>query len=461
MENSKKLLKNRPVDSKRTSFTNQIKLFLEAVFSSQKLTKPHLLVAYSGGLDSTVLLHLLAKMRDDLSFTLSAMHVHHGLSENADSWVLLCKKKCAEYDVLLKVFPVNIDQKSGLGIEAAARNARYQALSSEEADFICLAQHQDDQAETLLLQLARGAGVKGLAGMAMFDVERNLLRPFLNNSRLNLEDYAKKNQLQWIEDESNTDDRYDRNYLRHAVLPILRKRYPNASQTLSRSAAHLAEASQLLNDLAMIDADIVMDKSQQPLSVNIALLKTLSDVRQVNLIRWWLAYNQIRMPSTQLLKQLLQQIFHTKKEAQVKVKVADDIHVMCYQDVAYLVHVPKASAPINILWHGEGVIVLPDLSRLLFTQKMGEGFAFKRGGSDIKLRIKKREGGERFKPDLARPNRTLKYIMQASQMPPWQRAQLPLIFMDETLVIIPNVGIDASFKAKKHEMGLSVSWQTN
>ncbi len=459
MVNTKNLSGNKSKNRQQGSFLDQIQTFLAEVFLSQKLVNPHLLIAYSGGLDSTVLLHTLAIIRDNLPFTLSAMHVHHGLSQQADDWTVFCKKTCAHYDIPLAVFEASVDQNSGLGIEATARKMRYQALDSIAADFICLAQHQDDQAETLLLQLARGAGVKGLASMAQVDVVRKRLRPLLNYSRSALETYAKHHQLQWVEDESNADDRYDRNYLRHKVLPVLRKRYPNVSQTLSRSATHLGEANQMLADLALLDAETIMDKSQQDLSINLNLFKTLSRARQGNLMRWWLAHNQISMPSQQLLEQLLQQLCHAKKDAQIKVKVANKTFVMRYMNMAYLVHKTELNEPFNIAWQGEEVIILPDSSRLVFTQKVGQGFTFQRNGSDVRLQIKQRAGGERFKPAADRPSRTLKHVLQASKMPPWQREQLPLVFMDKTLVIIPNIGTDANFKVASDGIGLSISWQ--
>ncbi len=165
------------------------------------------------------------------------------------------------------------------------------------------------------------------------------------------------------------------------------------------------------------------------------------------------------LPSTALLTQILQQLSSEKADTAVKVKVAENLYVMRYQGFAYLVAEPVSLAPINLLWQGEEVVVLPNLSRLFFTKEMGKGFAYQRGGTNIKLRIKNREGGEYFKPTLGRPKRHLKVIMQSSKIPPWQRPQLPLIFMDETLVIIPNIGNDAGMEAQSHEMGISVRWE--
>lgn len=434
---------------------------LTDVVNAQKLKHPHILIALSGGLDSTVLIHALAKLQAELSFTLSAAHVNHGLSKQADAWAEFCANLCFSLNISLQIHRVTVDKNSGLGVEAAARAVRYAALytaqNSVDAHFICLAHHQNDQAETLLLQLARGAGVKGLAGMAVKDVERKLLRPLLDCSRVQLEAYAKQQQLRWVEDDSNSDTQYDRNFMRRDVLPVLQQRYPAITQTLSRTAAHLAEASTLLDALAQLDAVNCINHKQQSLHIN--MLHLLGAERQANVMRWWLASMQIAMPSTQQMQQILQQLLHAKSDSAVKLKVAESQYLRRYQGSAYLVGECEELPPINLLWQGEEVIPLPNHSRLIFTKQMGAGLAFQRGGSDIKLRIKNRQGGERFKPDLARPSRTLKVIMQSSDMPPWQREQLPLIFMDETLAMIPNVGVDAHLKAESHEMGLQVAWE--
>lgn len=459
MVSSKKQPKNNLVTSKKTALLSHLKLFLGGFFLQQKRIKPKLLIAYSGGLDSTVLLHALHQLQKELPMHLQAMHVHHGLSEHAGSWASFCKKSCIDLDIRLNTIKVNVDSDSGLGIEATARSARYQALSSENVDFIFLGHHQDDQAETLLLQLARGAGVKGLAGMAQIDLERRLVRPLLNISRADLVEYATQHHLQWIEDESNMDAKFDRNFMRHALIPTFNKQYPNISQTLARSASHMAQASNLLDDLAMIDAEIAIDASQQSGALRLANLSTLTITRQANLIRWWLSNNQVAMPSTALLTQILKQLQSKRTDSAIKIKVANNLYVMRYKGLAFLVDEPKKLTSINLLWQGEEIVILPNLSRLLFEKAIGKGIAYQRGGSDIKLRIKNREGGERFLPDLGRPRRSLKTIMQMMAMPPWQREQMPLIFMDETLVIIPNVGVDAQMRAESHEVGLSVTWQ--
>jgi tRNA(Ile)-lysidine synthase len=459
MASSKKQPENNVSKQRNDTLKTQLRLFLDTLLQSQNLSNPTLLVAYSGGLDSTVLLHLLYQMKKEVTFFLKAMHVSHGLSPNADSWAIFCQNMCHQFAVPIDVVSVDVDKDSGLGIEATARHVRYAALNNATADFICLGHHQDDQAETFLLQLARGAGVKGIASMAQFDSKRRLLRPLLNTKRSVLVDYAIQHQLQWIEDESNADTHFDRNFIRHTLIPTFNQRYKDIQSTLARSAMHMGDASQLLDDLGAIDANLVLDDNHLFGALRLDALFNLSHARQGNLIRWWFANNQISMPSTALLSQILYQLQSKKTDAAIKIKVSKNLKLMRYQGYAYLVQETQKTFSINHLWQGEESLLLPDQSRLSFTKKLGEGFAYQRSGPAIQLRIRSREGGEYFKPAIGRPRRRLKTILQSCSIPPWKRDQLPLIFMDETLVIIPNIGVNAEMKAREHEMGLMATWE--
>jgi tRNA(Ile)-lysidine synthase len=459
MASLKKLPANKRIISRKASLSQQLQAFLVDVFLSQKTINPKLLLAYSGGLDSSVLLHLLVQVNKTLPFQLSAQHVHHGLSTNADAWADFCVSTCKQLNVPIVISTVKVEN-AGLGIEAAARAARYQALQKSEANFMLLAHHQDDQAETFLLQLARGAGVKGLAGMAV--ASGKLLRPLLDAPRRALLDYAKQHRLTWIEDESNADTKFDRNFMRHEILPVLAKQYPAIRQTISRSAQHMAEANDLLDEIAEQDVKICINSQQ----LNLQLLQSLSQARIHNALRWWLVQNDCNLPSAAQLQQITQQLFAAKTDAMVKIKVSDSHTLQRYRDCAFLQQNVEAVPVINLLWQGEDVMQLPDGSRLVFSQTLGQGFALNRV-PNIKLRIQYRQGGERFRPDLGRPSRSLKTVLQTCEIAPWQRAQLPLIFMDETLVIIPramipNLGadclVDASYQAEPNEMGLQIRW---
>jgi tRNA(Ile)-lysidine synthase len=456
MASSKKLPVSKPSTNKKASLPQQLQAFLIDVFLTKNLVNPKLVVAFSGGLDSCVLLHLLVQVNKTLPFQLSAQHVHHGISVNADTWADLCADTCQSLNVPFSFTKVQVNNQ-GIGLEAAAREARYNVLFQSDADFVLLAHHQDDQAETFLLQLARGAGVKGLAGMAA--VSDKLLRPLLDMPRKALLEYAKQHRLAWAEDESNLETKYDRNFIRHEALPVLAKQYPAIRQTISRSAQHMAEANDLLDEIAATDVQsCLQDKTSNYQALNLFQLKQLSVARIHNTLRWWLIKNDCSLPSAAQLQQITQQLFYAKTDAAVKIKVSPTHTLQRYRDCAFLLVESQLPPAMNLLWQGEEMLRLPDGSQLVFTQMIGQGFALNRV-PNIKLRIKNREGGERFRPDLGRPSRSLKTILQTCEIPPWQRAQLPLIFMDETLVMIPNVGVDVGFKANVDEMGLVVNWQ--
>jgi tRNA(Ile)-lysidine synthase len=453
MASSKKSAPNKHKDSTPVATTSsQLKTRLASHLASVLRPGQKLLLAFSGGLDSRVLLELLAVLRPGIGFELSAMHVHHGLSPNADDWAKFCSDTCASLNIPIQIVYVNVPKRSGLGVEAAARDARYQALMSADADYVVLAHHQDDQAETLLLQLLRGAGAKGLSGMAVQDTQRRLLRPLLDTSRAELLAFAQQQQLQWITDESNADISFDRNYCRHEILPIIEQRFPAAKQTLARSASHLAEAAVLLDELAQIDAGQV-----ETGQLDLMVLASLPEPRARNLLRWWLAANGQPLPSTIRLQEMLRQLLTAKADAGVKISVNNaGVYLRRYRGFAYL-KPGNGGMPVALIWQGEPELRLPDNSRLIFEKRIGHGLAFKRLGIN-KLRIAQRIGGERFKPDLAKPTRTLKHLLQEANMPPWQRERLPLIYCDDSLAVVPSVGVACHLQAAKNEDGLDITW---
>ncbi|PKO25540.1 MAG: tRNA lysidine(34) synthetase TilS [Betaproteobacteria bacterium HGW-Betaproteobacteria-8] len=442
------------------SAVNQLSAKLADYIGSTVEPGQHLLLAFSGGLDSCVLLHLLAEHRSALGFELQAMHVHHGLSPNADDWATFCKQTCTHLNIPLQIVHVEVAQDGGTGIEAAARQARYQALFGAKADYIVLAHHQDDQAETLLLQLFRGSGVKGLAAMAMMDKKRRLLRPLLDTSREELLQYATARRLSWIEDESNLDRRYDRNYLRHDLMPLIEARFKSAKKVLARTAGHMAESAGLLDDLAQIDAacsGLSLREIRQRLPLD--CLQRLSLPRGRNLLRWWLSLNQLDMPNAARLEEMLNQLLSARADAVISVKISSDAHLRRFRNEVY-VEYRCDSSPFSLLWSGQPQLVLPDGSRLTFEKRTGQGLASERLGID-KLRIASREGGERFKPDAQRPTRTLKHLLQEAEIPPWERQKLPLIYLDDELALVPGIGVTANMQAQAGETGLVIEWHTD
>ena len=460
MASSKKPLSNKvsvstPKKTKPLSLLDVVeKVFLSLSTSHKKIKS--MTVALSGGRDSVVLLYLLHQLQKRQTFTLKASHVHHGLSKNADKWVKFCEKLCTKLSVPLDVHYIKLPQKKSLGIEGEARRLRYEKILQSKTDLVVLAHHEDDQAETFLLQLIRGAGVKGLSSMAHFDDSRRLWRPLLNTSRTDIESYAKKHQLKWIEDESNQNIDFDRNFIRSKVLPILKNRFSYIIKVISRSTSHLAEAQYLLDDLAEIDLKIYLKSNNYKHRLKVKTLDKLSNYRAKNVLRFWLEMNGQMMPSKDLLDELLRQVLTAKKDAELKIELSKDDEIRRYRDEIYIVpKKQKHEKNYEIIWSGESKIILPNGQKLTFKKVKGRGINLK-FLRDQKLKIRNRQGGEFFKPDSKRPTKKIKQLLQESDLPPWEREFLPLIFVGDDLAFVPNFGIDIKFQTKAKELGLEV-----
>lgn len=445
------------IRSKSNALTlSAVQLQLNQFLATHLKSGQHLLLALSGGLDSSVLLHLLANAKSSLGVKLSAMHVHHGLSPNADAWASFCVQECQQLQVPLQVAHVQVEKNPDVGVEAAARRLRYDALfnavvGDASPNFIVTAHHEDDQAETLMLQLMRGAGVKGLASMAAIDPVRRLLRPLLGITRQQLHDYAKLHAITWCDDESNANTHYERNFVRHTLMPMLAERSPAISSVLARTASHMAEANTLLDDLASIDAQTLVLEN----SVCVSGLGLLSQARAKNVLRFWLARNHLAMPHTEQLAEILNQLLNAKVDANINIPL-QHLSLKRFQQRVYLCR-EQVAQDFDLVWNGEPYLDLPNGGQLIFKQVVGTGLALKFGMT--KLRITNRDGGERFKPNVLRPTRTLKHLLQEANIPPWQRANLPLIYWHDTLACVPGIGIAHELQALGEEVGLTISWQ--
>ena len=426
-----------------------------SLLESQKKIKS-MTVALSGGVDSVVLLHLLHQLQKTHHFTLKTSHVHHGLSKNADKWVKFCEKLCRKLSIPLDVNYIKLPQKKSLGIEGEARRLRYEKLLQSKSDLVVLAHHEDDQAETFLLQLMRGAGVKGLSSMALFDDSRRLWRPLLNASRIDIESYAKKHKLKWIEDESNLNTDFDRNFIRSKVLPILKNRFCHIIKVISRSSSHLAEAQHLLDDLAKIDLKSYLKSDNYKHKLQVKTLDKLSNSRAKNVLRYWLEINDQLMPSKDLLDELLRQVLTAKKDATIKIQLSKDFEIRRYKDEVYIVKKNlQTRKNYEIIWQGESEILLPNGSQLNFKKVKGRGISFKLL-NDQKLKIRNRQGGEFFKPDSKRPTKKIKQLLQESDLPPWEREFFPIIFVGDELACVPNFGIDQKYQVEPQLTGLEI-----
>lgn len=375
-----------------------------------------ILVAYSGGLDSSVLLHHL---QQQFNQAIIAIHINHSLSEHAQQWQRHCAEFCQQFDIKFLTKTINLPDNSGESLEALARDARYSIFAElmQKGDVLVTGHHQDDQAETLLLQLCRGAGIKGLAAMP---VEKAfaagfLLRPLLDYSREQLVAYAQQNNLTYITDESNFDTNFDRNFLRHEIVPKLKQKWSAVNKTLARTAKHAAETQTLLDQLAAQD----LVQSQVDINqLDITALTTLSVVRQKNVLRYWISRQQQPLPSEVVLQQVLQAC-HAAEDAQPKI-IWQNTNIRRYQQKLYLLKI-EAEVDTNkiIPWQQQH-----DISNLNFDLLTGH------------LTLRYRQGGERFHPHNRDKSQSLKKLMQEWQIPTWQRDQVPLLYCDESLVAV-------------------------
>ena len=407
-------------------------------------------MGYSGGLDSSVLLHILAERRPYLGVTLSALHVHHGLSANADAWTAHCRQVCSALNVPLRVERVSVTSE-GKGPEAAARAARYRVFASIAADCLALAHHRDDQVETVLLQLLRGAGLKGLA--AMPEARRldgspvRLLRPLLATSRAELEVWARRQEIAWIEDESNLHTHLARNALRQAVLPVLARNFPDAAAVLAESAGRFAEAADLLDDLADQDAGAGPD-------LEVGILADLSAPRARNVLRRRLELAGARL-SQQGLHEALRQLLTARSDAQLEIRFGAMV-LRRHRGRVYCVPWRSTDrADPGRIWRGEAELALGEAGWLRF-ESIAEG-GVRRGPEPVCVRF--RTGGERLRSDARRPRRSLKELLRTPALPPWQRNRLPMVYVGDRLAWVATIGADVDCLAASGEQGWRLVWE--
>ncbi len=410
----------------------------------------------SGGVDSVTLVNILVTLRDSLRLSLRAIHVNHGLSPHADDWGDFCAGLCSDLNIPLTIERADLSPWRSFGVEGAAREARYKLLENDCADALLLGHHRDDQAETLLVQLLRGAGAPGLAAMPLVSSGRTkIIRPFLDVPRSEIERYARTAGFSWIDDESNTDLARPRNFLRHAVLPTLEAQYPGVTQRIARSASHIAEASQLLRELGQIDFDACASNG----ALSISRLRDLGEVRARNLIRFWAEMRGFQAAPTSATVELWRQLCDSRRDAKLEVRVGGACYRR-YRDALYLEGpIISVGTAISRTWAGEAKMVLMELhGTLYFTHTLGAGLSAKKLKSG-KITVRTRVGGERIRPDSRRPSRSLKSIFQQFGIPGWKRQLLPLIFCDEDLVSIPGLTDDCAWGADVDEPSVLLTWK--
>ena len=418
------------------------------------------LLGYSGGVDSHVLLFLMHQLRSlSPHVKLTAIHINHNLSHNSPAWVVHCQNICSQLEIPLLIFSVFLNLRKGMSLEEAARNERYRVFFDQiQSAETCLltAHHQNDQAETVLIQLLRGAGPKGLAAMPQIQKfsHGKLIRPLLNVTRKEINHFAEQNKLNWISDESNQDFRFTRNFLRDKITPILEDQWPSFGKSLSRSARHCAETSKLLEDLAEIDLNQLQNQSN---SIDAGLFLKLSFPRQSNLLRYWIQKRRVRVPNESKLHAFIKMLQQAGVDKSPKI-VWEGVELFKQRNQIYLLSKDyNSDSQKKLIWNLEGPLTLPNQLGILSVRE------HVLGGLDPAIRFKPlevrfRSQGEKIQPVGSPYRKSLKKLFQEWNIPAWQRSQIPLLYLDGKLISVIGYCISQEIVATQG-LGLEISWE--
>lgn len=436
-------------------------LSLQAIeqFLQQHPQLNQLWVAYSGGLDSQALLHRLADLLSQIEseVTLRAIHVHHGLQRQADEWEAHCVSTCRQWQIPLQIHHVALKPMKGESIEEAARVARYRIFEKYIGEHACLvtAHHEDDQAETLLLQLVRGAGVHGLAAMPeLAPFGKGILwRPLLNTARADIEQYAKQHRLTWVEDPSNQDIRFDRNFLRLHIFSLLKQRWPHINRTLHRSARHCAEAAHCISERAR--ELLTQCRGSQPNSLQISSLMQLSAQWRKMVLREWLYQFAGCLPSQNQLQRIQQEVIASRLDANPLVVVGEQ-QIRRYRGELFIWQpLPDDFLKKEYTWDlQQDMDLFPFRLRLTAKRAIGKGidpFMI-----TLPLRIQFRQGGERCQPAGRIGSHPLKKLMQEWQIPPWLRPYIPILYEGEKIVAVTGYCVTQEYVVSQDQEGIIV-----
>ncbi|CAM3854852.1 tRNA lysidine(34) synthetase TilS [Rahnella bruchi] len=421
-----------------------------------------LCVAFSGGLDSSVLLAGLAELRDTTlpEIELRALHIHHGLSQFADDWLAHCQAFCLQRNIPFSAVKVRVDAQNG-GIEAAARTARYQVFSDHlaENEILLTAQHLNDQCETFMLALKRGSGPAGLSAMSADSSAHGyrLLRPLLDLTRERLEEFAAQFQLSWIEDDSNGDARFDRNFLRLGILPVMYDRWPHFAHAAARSALLCAEQEALLDELLSESLTALTDEQG---SLSVEGLKEFSAVRRSALLRRWLALLGEKMPSREQLHRVWDEVALSREDAQARLVLGDRV-VRRFRQRLYLLpeYQPLKDQIIN--WDPCEKLMLPDglgfLEIDIDPRTQADGCLIRQPHADEKVTVRFQAQGSIEKVGRDRARQAKKLWLELG-VPPWQRDRIPLIYYNDQLMAAPGWFITRQALTQNNEAQWRILW---
>lgn len=455
--------------SLQDAFKRALEDILARVFVSGHGGACGIAVAYSGGLDSSMLLKLCGEYAKTNALSLYAFHVHHGLSPHADEWAEHCRRTAELQGAAYHMATVSVDGDDPRGVEEAARIARYRALKQlcrqNQVRLLLTGHHRDDQAETVLLQLARGAGLAGLAGMAPLQQDHLLLgddlflgRPLLHISRQQLADAAVAMELPHVEDESNSDRRYRRNAVRLHLLPTMEEVFPNCGLAIARSAGHVQSAAALLDDLAAVD--LASCQAADVRQLQLSEMRKLSERRMINLLRYWIRQQYALPLSAAQLAELCEQMFTAAEDAR-PVLDAGALRLWRFRGQLFARRKPGLleTAPMTLRWNGEATIDIPSWHGRLHFRRNGTPGLSEDAMGHSSVQLAPRSGGERMKIAPNRPSKALKALYQEKGIPPWQRERLPLVYADGSLVFAAGIGMDVRHATA--ENGIVLHWDDN
>lgn len=407
----------------------------------------HSYIAYSGGVDSHVLLHLAAGI-EGLRGRMTAVHIHHGLQPEADAWERHAENVARNLTINYRSIRVDAGAPKGESPEEVARNARYTALKAllGVGDVLLVAHHQEDQLETVLLQLLRGSGLRGLSGMpeSMPFGRGYLLRPLLKTSRQAISTYASSKRLSVIHDPSNCQTDFNRNYLRHEVLPLLTRRWPSCAVTVSRAAEHCAQAERMLANVAQEDFDRVFNVDDETLSIS--RLQGFDQSRQWGVLRHWFSYFGLKMPSQVFLRNVLDQVVGAENARQPEM-IKQGRSIRRYRDKIYCLPEERAEQPLSMPWPQDQQNITIGQNQILSWRLSTFGIPLSLWRK-ARIEIRFRTGGEKIAIPGRNGRHSLKKLYQEAGIPPWRRQLIPLIYLDDELAAVGTLWLNAGFHAE-------------
>tara|TARA_B100001250_G_scaffold414562_1_gene453899 strand:+ start:2030 stop:3364 length:1335 start_codon:yes stop_codon:yes gene_type:complete len=410
-------------------------------------------IAYSGGLDSTVLLYAISRL--DLQVSIRAIHINHQIDSESSSWENFCRDNCKKLNIEFASKVVSLKLENKGNIEERAREARYTFFKEElsNSDLLITAHHADDQLETFLYRFLRGSGVKGLRGILDYNNfgKGFLVRPLLDTTKSEIKYIAKEWKLQWIDDPSNKDISFDRNYLRHQVIPLIYSRWPSSSVIAARASKQMRDAEELLNILADLDLELIPDKKRIP----VELIKMHSEARSNNLLRKVLVDLDLPTPSSAQLKELYDALYVLRPDAETQVKWKG-LEARVFKDILYLFKPIDDVSSNNIGVISKGKKWISPLGELYLEKTSGSGIPDSWVNKGLEIRF--REGGEKIKLINTHQHKTLKNLFQSKSIVPWMRNRIPLIYYEDQLVAIANLWTSDIINSEKKE---NIYWKVN